>query len=385
MDLLTRDDLRALMEASDDRCVSIYMPTHLGGQDIPQDKIRFKNLLKAAEERLHAVGVRGTLAKELLTPAEELLETDSLFWVYQSQGLAVFVSRGLFRTYRLPTGFEEFVVVANRFHIKPLLPLIAGDGRFYLLALSQNQVRVFQGTRHGLAELNPPSLPRSLAEALKHDQREEQLQFHTRTGERKGGERAAVFFSHGVGAEIKKDDVLRYFREVDAGLRELLRDKRDPLLLAGVEYLFPIYREANAYPHLLEAGIPGNPEDQSPEQLHRQAWGIMEPLFLKAQEEAIAQYWQSAGTGLASSDLREIVPAADYGRVHVLFVAKGVEQWGTFDPDAAGVELHDTAEPGDADLFDLAATRTLLNGGTVYAVEPEKVPGGLAIAAVFRY
>jgi hypothetical protein len=30
-------------------------------------------------------------------------------------------------------------------------------------------------------------------------------------------------------------------------------------VLAGVEYLLPIYREANTYPHLLAEGIHGNP------------------------------------------------------------------------------------------------------------------------------
>jgi hypothetical protein len=35
--------------------------------------------------------------------------------------------------------------------------------------------------------------------------------------------------------------------------------------------------------------------------------------------------------------------------------------------------------------MDLAALHTLLNGGTVYAVEPEKVPGGASIVEMLRY
>ena len=37
------------------------------------------------------------------------------------------------------------------------------------------------------------------------------------------------------------------------------------------------------------------------------------------------------------------------------------------------------------DLLDLAAVQTLLHGGTIYAVEPEQVPGGGPLAALFRY
>jgi|GEM_PF-5717218 hypothetical protein len=51
----------------------------------------------------------------------------------------------------------------------------------------------------------------------------------------------------------------------------------------------------------------------------------------------------------------------------------------------ATVDLHSEAELGDEDLLDAAATHTLLNGGTVYAVEPEKVPDQALLAAVFRY
>ncbi|MGH8601563.1 MAG: hypothetical protein ACREXR_01905, partial [Gammaproteobacteria bacterium] len=44
-------------------------------------------------------------------------------------------------------------VVEHRFHLKPLFPLISGDGTFYLLALSQNEVRLFKGSRYHINEL----------------------------------------------------------------------------------------------------------------------------------------------------------------------------------------------------------------------------------------
>jgi hypothetical protein len=68
-----------------------------------------------------------------------------------------------------------------------------------------------------------------------------------------------------------------------------------------------------------------------------------------------------------------------------LFVAVGFQQWGTFDPATNTVWVHEEAEPGDEDLLDFAAIQTLLNRGTVYAVEPEKVPDETLLAAVSRY
>jgi hypothetical protein len=156
-------------------------------------------------------------------------------------------------------------------------------------------------------------------------------------------------------------------------------------VLAGVEYLFPLYKEANSYPHLVEEGIPGNPEEQSLEELHAQAWPLVQPFFMQAQEKATAQYGQLAGTGQATADVKEAVLAAHHGRVDVLFVAIGVQVWGSVDPSTGTVKVHQDPEPGDQDLLDLAAIQTILNGGTVYASEPEQVPEGAPLAAVFRY
>jgi hypothetical protein len=395
MDMLARGELRALMRKPEGLCVSIYTPTHRAGREVQQDPIRLKNLLGEAEECLSEGGLRAPEARELLEPAQGLLQ-DGLFWQYQSDGLAMFISSESFRYYRLPFDFEPLVVVTDRFHIKPLLPLLSGDGRFYVLALSQDEIRLLQGTRYNVSEVNLEDVPESLAEFLKWDDPEKRLQFHTTTrtpgGERVPpavkGARPAIFHGHGVAsADDPKDYILRYFHRVDEGLSAVLGGERAPLVLAGVDYLHPIYHESNTYPHLVDDGIEGNPEELSAGELHEQAWAIVQPLFLAEREEGAARYRQlaGAGSGHASNDLEEIVSAAYHGRVATLFAALGTQEWGTFDPETNAVRLHEEAEPGDEDLLDLAAIHALLNGGTVYAVEPEKVPDESSLAAVFRY
>lgn len=382
MDLLPREELEELVEGRGGPCVSIFLPTHRTGTETQQDPIRLKNLLGEAREDLLAKGLRSTEADRILEPARELL-ADDVFWRYQSDGLAVFLSRGDSRLYRLPLRFEELAVVAGRYHVKPVLPLLAGDGQFYVLALSQNGVRLLRAARHSVSEVELRDVPESLADALRHDDAEKQLQFHTGTSGGRGG-RAAVF--HGHEGVDTKDDILRYFRQIDRGVREVLKGTRAPLVLAGVEYLLPIYREASAYPHLVKEGITGNPEGLSEEEVHREAWAIVRPYFLEARREAVARYEQLAGTGQTSNDLREIVPAAYYGRVDVLFAAADSRQWGAFDPGTGEAELHEEARFGDGDLLDFAAVQTLLNKGTVYVLNPGDMPDGSVVAAsVFRY
>jgi len=40
------------------------------------------------------------------------------------------------------------------------------------------------------------------------------------------GERGAIFFGHGAGGEEDKKNILRYFRQIDKGVHEALKDER---------------------------------------------------------------------------------------------------------------------------------------------------------------
>lgn len=382
MDLLTLDDLGALIVRGAAPSVSIFMPTHRTGEDTRQDPIRFKNLLGQAETKLIDLGLRSPLVRELLQRPQALLD-DPAFWRHLSDGLALFAAPEMFHTYRLPLDLGEQVIVAERFHIKPLLPLFTGDGHFFILALSQNQVRLLEATRYSVDEVDLEGVPASLAEALPHEQGEKQLQFQTSSGGG-GGQRAAVFHGHDP-ADENKPRLLRYFQRLDEALRQVLHGEQSPLVLAGVDYLLPLYREASSYPHLLAEGITGSPEAMKAKDLHAAAWTIVAPRFAAAQRQALADYAQNAGTGLTSDRVGEILPAAHHGRVSLLWVPLGTEVWGRYDPEAGSVQRRDQPLPGDQDLLDLAALQTILRGGTVYAVEPDVVPGDAPLAALFRY
>ena len=112
---------------------------------------------------------------------------------------------------------------------------------------------------------------------------------------------------------------------------------------------------------------------------------IEDPRLQKAWQDAAAYYRKYAGSERTSLSVKEVVPAAFYGRVELLIVAIDQEQWGVFDPTANSIHIHKEARFNDDDLLDIAATQTLLHGGMIYAVESGKVPDQAPLAAVFRY
>jgi hypothetical protein len=53
----------------------------------------------------------------------------------KKDGFAFFMSPELMRAYRLSMDTPEVAVAADQFHLKPVLPLVAYDTIFFILAL----------------------------------------------------------------------------------------------------------------------------------------------------------------------------------------------------------------------------------------------------------
>jgi hypothetical protein len=347
--------------------------------------IRYKNLLDDAEGTLVSRGMKRADAHELLSQAWALHGSGE-FHRAPGLGLALFAAPGFSRYFRLPLDFTELVAVSDRFHITPLLPLLTGDGRFYVLALSQGSVRLLEGDRHAMHEVPlGEDVPKSLADWTKYTEEVESIQFHTRTDNLISTDaRGGVFFGSGGASERdNKDEILEWFKQLEDAVEDRMNGSRAPLILAGVEYLLPLYRQASGYKHILDEAITGNQEDTPDADLHKRAWELVEPHFADDERAAREAYAIQAGRGTAMSRLGEALRAAYDGRVDTLFVRRGAQRWGRFVVEKRKAEEHSEAQPGDQDLLDLAAAQTLLMGGTVFVVDA--VPGSGDLAAVVRY
>jgi hypothetical protein len=380
---ITRDEIRDLLQLPGRPCVSIYMPTVRAGAETQQNPIRLKNLLRSVQEKLEASGMESAEATELMAPVRELVD-DPTFWQELGEGLIVFRSPEVLRTYRLSTPLDELAMVNERFHVKPLFTLLAEDRPFYVLAISLKNIRLISATRHHAEEMEIPGVPHSLTEAL-GDLTRQYSQFQA--GSAKSVHRSPVYHGHGTGEDNLKAEIVQFFNLADKALLKYM-DRDTPVVLAGVEYLLPRYKETTEHPHVLDEGLTGNAEGLSPEELRDKAWEIVEPVLTADRRKAAERYGDFLGTGRASSRYDEILPAAHDGRIDTLFVARGVRLWGTYDVQARAArpqEDQDAQQTGGEDLLDLAAIQTFQNGGQVYAVPQQDVPDGQAMAAIFRY
>jgi hypothetical protein len=368
----------ALFRAYEPPCVSIFLKTESGMGATDRNFKRLKELLQNAEAQLSKAPIGLVETADLFAPALSFAQQVRLN-PHTEGGIGLFLARNFFRHFVLTGKQQDHVAIGRRFFIRPMLRYLAND-HFFLLALSQDHVKLFQGTAEGLKELYVTGVPENLRQDFETQSFERESEFHT-ASPAIAGKLSAIF--HGSQPQ-QKDKILHFFRNVNEGIASRLKGQSAPLVLAAVHYLMPIYHRVNSYPHLLDEGIFGNPDIQAEELLHSAARIILNTHSERERDSVLKVYTESINTGITSSNLRDVVVAAVRGRIRFLLVPEDTEQWGTFDsPDV--VHVHAQREAGDDELLNLAVVSTLRNGGKAFIAPKDFLPEGASLAAVFRF
>ncbi len=376
----------AQIHSTENNKISIFLPTDRAG-DGQAAKIRFKNQLSEVVEKLmdekiqeHTMSKNDAMA--YLAKAYELLDKDE-FWTYQSDGLAIFISEEVFEYYTMPVDFKLFNYVGSVFYLRPMLPVITNQSRFFLLALSQNEIRFFEGEQHSITpviieDLVPESLEASMAAI--------DIAYPAGLQAHSGGS-SPVFHGQGGEKDGKTDRIVDYFRMVDAGLMKMLHDEKVPMIIAGVDYLIPMYKSISNYSNIVEPHISGNVEADGPVLLHEKAWKLLAPLMKENFETQYNSFKELLPNEKASLSIDSIVPAALNGKVDTLFVDKDTSTyWGTYLPDTNKIALQKEQNKVNSCLINFAAIATYLQGGQVYTTSKAEMPHSVSVLnAIYRY
>jgi hypothetical protein len=385
--MLTQQMLERLSEHHNGLCVSIYSPTHNSSAEAKGDPIWLKTGLKDAEKMLFDQGADRATVKRILEPGAnfqaQLSPND-----YGAGTLCMFLADGFDEIMHSPAqAFEGKTLVSSRFHLKPLIPVLTDNARFYVLAISRHDVRLLQCTRYTQEEepLSRSEVPKHILESIPEVEPKDSMQQHSGKPRGTGGQREAIHHGQGKAENVEAHQILHFFREVNEGIVKYM-DGRSPLVFAGVGELFHPYQEANTYDCLLDTPMKGNPEHLRSEELREKAWEILEPYLHERVAEAQANYEQAEAYGRATDDMKAIVMAARDGRVGAFFGASDCEYWGRVPETGDDVQMRAEPEKGDYDLIDYAAMKTMLQSGHAYLLEADQVPGeGNGAAAILRY
>ncbi|MBI3308565.1 MAG: hypothetical protein HYZ79_04260 [Candidatus Melainabacteria bacterium] len=360
-------------------CISIYL-------SFPESKIKFEIKAKNISDKIKDLLKEYSLSeKEIKSSIKRFQQTykDISSEILPNKGIAIFISGDFCKHYILPFRVHENVLSGSNFYLKPILPCYCDEKCFYILALSQNHVRFLECDEYEAKELKLPNIPQTVDEAIGKDILEKQLQAHT-SSIGVGAHGATTFHGHGVGKDHHADNILHFFRAVDKGLHSILKNQNYPLIVASVDYLLPLYREANSYAFILDEGILGSPEREQNQNLHKKALPIIRKYHQDKVEKENKRYIELGRDNLTSGVIEDIVPKAFNGKVDTLFITD-VDEWGVFNLKTNSVSHHTSRKLKDEELTNLAAVHTLLHKGKVYMLPLDKMPVKASLAAILRY
>jgi hypothetical protein len=76
-------------------------------------------------------------------------------------------------------------------------------------------------------------------------------------------------------SRVNKELLKQFFMKIDRYLHQYMRGKKVPLIMAGVGYELPIYKNINSYKYLLDKGIIGNCDRMANADLHRKTLALL--------------------------------------------------------------------------------------------------------------
>ena len=367
-DIPKRDEIAVLSKTRADACVSIYLKTTPVTQEVGVSRIEFGNLLREAQAQLRDAGFDKRRLAPLIDSLTDLLDDDE-FWRYQANSLAVFATPDVIRTYRLGNDLTSMVQVSDRFHLKPLLRAITFPHSCFILALSENAVRLVEMHGDQTPEVvKVPNMPKSAAASVGKST----LNDRTFSGRIHASEGQNVRFQ-------------QYVRQVDSALRQVLAGSELPLILASTGRLASIFSQTCSYPHLLKDTIADSPDQFSEALLASKARPILDRAYASEIADINALFERRAGENRTTTDIADAARAATFGGIHTLLIDIDSFVPGFVDDESGAVTLVEGDDARAYGVVDEIATRVLASGGRVMGVRSEDIPGKSELAAILRH
>ena len=384
MSELDRDYANGLWINCHPPCLSLYQPTHRYAPGNQQDPIRFGNLVRELEESLLQQYSKDEI-HQILEPFQALAKNHD-FWNHSLDGLAVLAARGMFRVYKLQRPVDELAVVADSFHIKPLLRILQSADRYQILGLSRKQIKLFEGNRDALDEIEPAQgVPRTMIDALG-----EELTVPSQTVASYGGVgvgHSPIHHGHGGGEPEVDIDAERFFRAVDRAVMEQHSQPSGlPLILAALPEHHHMFHSVSHNPFLTRESVDSHPDALSSiTELRQRAWQLMQPHYLARLDALVEEFGNAKADDLGDDDLAHVAKAVVGGRVSKLLIEACREVPGRINTETGNIEMSKLNNPKVNDILDDLGRLTLVMHGQVVVVPSERMPTKSGIAAIYRY
>jgi len=360
---MKQKELTFLQSRRDVPAVSILMPTHRTHPDNQQDPIRLRNLIADATRQLTDRFPKPE-ANSVINRLNALVE--QIEYRYTLDGLALFVSQEVTRTFYLPFVLKEQLSVGEGFITRDLVFAFNRTPRYWVLALSDIATRLYEGTRESLVEITEGGFP----------------------VQREGpGVTEPMPGGFGIRRSAHRDEYDRQFlRLVDEALQPFLVDDPLSLIILGVETDQVIFSDISRHANLVVGKIMGSYEKTPPHELVQLASPIMDAHLGALRDEVLNQLGQAVGARQYDSGLQMVWKAAQEGRVATMILEQ--DYHAPAHNESAQQQLQFIEQPNVSDMENAVndlIELVMAKGGRVVFVEKDSLKDYQHVAAILRY
>jgi hypothetical protein len=374
-------DLKPILSA-EGPCLTLYMPVTeaAANQSSKANELEWRELVRQIEQKLRDVGPKKRELLEPLSDWEVFLAGGSV----HGRSIGVFRSAELLRLAWLDERVVSRAVVGPHFFIRPMLLELTRPKTFYILALSQKNVRLLRCTMRSSEEAPLPASTATSFDAYMNTAKPDHVLDNRSSAGPDAGGGKGVMFGTSSEREDKDQYLAHFYRQVDRGLNEILRGQNEAVVMAGVDYEIALYRSVSKFPRLAEEFVEGAANSLKAGEMHARAIEAIQRCYEHKVDNALAEYNHKVGGG-ATNRLKEVVTAAHDGRVLTLLVSDSLQTTGVFDETAHRAKGRETGTTEDEDLVNDAAVQTILHAGQIYVAPNSKMPQGSPAAAIYRF
>ena len=371
---LLGEELLTMQKEKGKICISIIVPTHRLSPERRVDKLEVDRAIENARQFLQSKYAEPDI-KPLLQSLNELYK--EIDFTHNSEGLGLYVSPNLRLAIHYAFPVEEKIMVGDNFELRDLLYKVNYAHPYFVLLLTEKEIRLFGGRWDDLFEINDNNFPKEYHEEYIYNQPSRGTPdagyAHVRNFEK---DKSAL-------EEIRFKD---FFRHADELLNTYLLGDT-PLVLLGTEKVLAWFENISVHKKHFANKIAGSYNYYNLTQLAEIAWPAMRMHLDNESVQLIKEFTEKIGEHHGISGIQEVWHAAKEGRAFKLLVEKDFRMSGFVDEDANHLYLQPPKISHKilADAVDDIIEMVLEKNGHVYFTDNGMLNEYQHIALITRY
>lgn len=299
--------LNRLLHAAEGPCISLIVPRHPLNRGREADVVEIKQAIHETTRYLEQSAVE---SRETLTGDIKALSAQIDF-NRPGCGIGIFVAPAIRELVYFHTPVIKKMIVADRFEIRDLLFDSACDIPYFLLSLTENKARLFEGSFDRLIEVTSGGFPQKFRDD------------HNYQPPSGGNAYAGRAVTQSYEADKSAMTAIRYtafFRKVDAMLDQLSIDGCIFLVAAATKELAAFKQVSRQGGRILRSVVGNYQHDLAA--LQQKAWLTCRQIIDDNKVKVLADYHQAVGQHRGEEGVQAVWKAVGEGRGLTLLVEK---------------------------------------------------------------